>query len=224
MLRLGAAGAAGPHPLFCGQFAGAARHPTRRRQLAPALPIHLRRARPSRSRRPRLRESIRSCSPAPRPRWTGTGSRRATAIGIADFSRPSSEPRFHLVDLQNGTVESHLVCHGRGSDPAPFGLSRAVQQRFRKLCDVERHLRHRRLLPGQIRPVAAGARARLDQQQCRAARDRHPQRLVRRAGDDPGRTACSAARKAASRCRKTSQYEVMRRLAGGRMIYADKLA
>ncbi|HKP24671.1 MAG TPA: murein L,D-transpeptidase catalytic domain family protein, partial [Dongiaceae bacterium] len=38
-------------------------------------------------------------------------------IGIVDFSKPSSEGRFHVVDLRNGTVESHLVAHGRGSDP-----------------------------------------------------------------------------------------------------------
>src|SRR4029078_11185424 len=38
------------------------------------------------------------------------------SIGIADFSKESSEPRFHVVNLQDGTVESHLVAHGRGSD------------------------------------------------------------------------------------------------------------
>src|SRR5690348_6966082 len=43
------------------------------------------------------------------------------SIGIVDFSKPSSEPRFHVVDLRNGTVESHLVAHGRGSDPAHSG-------------------------------------------------------------------------------------------------------
>jgi hypothetical protein len=42
-------------------------------------------------------------------------------IGIADFSRPSSEPRFHVVDLASGQVESHRVAHGRGSDPAHSG-------------------------------------------------------------------------------------------------------
>src|SRR3954452_2765159 len=44
------------------------------------------------------------------------------SIGIADFSKPSSEPRFHVVDLQNGSVESHLVAHGRGSDPDHSGF------------------------------------------------------------------------------------------------------
>jgi L,D-transpeptidase catalytic domain len=42
-------------------------------------------------------------------------------IGIADFSLPSSAPRFHLVDLADGSVRSHLVAHGRGSDPSHTG-------------------------------------------------------------------------------------------------------
>jgi hypothetical protein len=42
-------------------------------------------------------------------------------IGVADFSLPSRAPRFHLVNLAEGSVRSHLVAHGRGSDPAHTG-------------------------------------------------------------------------------------------------------
>jgi L,D-transpeptidase catalytic domain len=42
-------------------------------------------------------------------------------IGIADFSLPSHAPRFHLVNLADGSVRSHLVAHGRGSDPMHTG-------------------------------------------------------------------------------------------------------
>ena len=42
-------------------------------------------------------------------------------IGVADFSLPSRAPRFHLVNLADGRVRSHLVAHGRGSDPAHTG-------------------------------------------------------------------------------------------------------
>lgn len=42
-------------------------------------------------------------------------------IGIADFSLPSSAPRFHLLNLTDGSVRSHLVAHGRGSDPTHSG-------------------------------------------------------------------------------------------------------
>lgn len=42
-------------------------------------------------------------------------------VGIADFSLPSHAPRFHLVTLASGGVSSHLVAHGRGSDPRRTG-------------------------------------------------------------------------------------------------------
>ena len=42
-------------------------------------------------------------------------------IAIADFSLPSRMPRFHLLDVASGRVSSHLVAHGRGSDPAHTG-------------------------------------------------------------------------------------------------------
>jgi hypothetical protein len=42
-------------------------------------------------------------------------------IAIADFSLPSRTPRFHLVDIVRERVSSHLVAHGRGSDPAHTG-------------------------------------------------------------------------------------------------------
>jgi L,D-transpeptidase-like protein len=42
-------------------------------------------------------------------------------IGVADFSLPSRAPRFYLVNLVDGSVRSHLVAHGRGSDPAHTG-------------------------------------------------------------------------------------------------------
>ena len=43
-------------------------------------------------------------------------------IGIADFSRSSSDRRFHVVDLRNGQVESYHVAHGQGSDPGHSGF------------------------------------------------------------------------------------------------------
>jgi hypothetical protein len=42
-------------------------------------------------------------------------------MAIADFSLASSVPRFHLLRLGDGSVKSHLVAHGRGSDPAHTG-------------------------------------------------------------------------------------------------------
>jgi hypothetical protein len=45
-------------------------------------------------------------------------------IGIVDFSRPSSSARFFIVDAAKGASQSHLVAHGRGSDPAHTGWAR----------------------------------------------------------------------------------------------------
>jgi hypothetical protein len=43
-------------------------------------------------------------------------------IGIVDFSKPSSEERFYLVDLMSGNVDAYRVAHGRGSDPDHSGF------------------------------------------------------------------------------------------------------
>jgi L,D-transpeptidase catalytic domain len=42
-------------------------------------------------------------------------------IGIVDFSRPSSSPRLFILDAATLVSQSHLVAHGRGSDPAHTG-------------------------------------------------------------------------------------------------------
>jgi hypothetical protein len=54
-------------------------------------------------------------------------------VGVADFARSSSIPRFHLIDMRNGRVETFLVAHGRGSDPAHTGWL----QRFSNLPGSE---------------------------------------------------------------------------------------
>ncbi len=42
-------------------------------------------------------------------------------IGIVDFAQPSRVPRLHVLTPGDGGVVSHLVAHGRGSDPAHTG-------------------------------------------------------------------------------------------------------
>lgn len=43
-------------------------------------------------------------------------------IAIADFSKISSEPRFHIINLGTGACETLRVAHGTGSDPEHTGL------------------------------------------------------------------------------------------------------
>ena len=47
--------------------------------------------------------------------------RNVDMVGIADFAKPSALPRFYLLDTNSGRVTTHLVAHGRGSDPAHSG-------------------------------------------------------------------------------------------------------
>ncbi|PVX31632.1 transcriptional initiation protein Tat [Sphingomonas pokkalii] len=54
-------------------------------------------------------------------------------IAIADFSLPSSEARFFLVNMGTGEVETLLVSHGIGSDPGHTG----VLQRFSNQINSE---------------------------------------------------------------------------------------
>lgn len=46
---------------------------------------------------------------------------RRDIVGVADFARPSALPRLHFANLEDGTVRSFLVAHGRGSDPEHDG-------------------------------------------------------------------------------------------------------
>ena len=52
--------------------------------------------------------------------------RHRDIIGIVDFSRASHVPRFHILDLADGRHRSHLVAHGRGSDPDHSGWVRRL--------------------------------------------------------------------------------------------------
>jgi hypothetical protein len=54
----------------------------------------------------------------------GSAVAHRDVIGIVDFSRQSSEQRFHLVNVAAGSIlASWLVAHGRGSDPGNSGYA-----------------------------------------------------------------------------------------------------
>jgi hypothetical protein len=46
---------------------------------------------------------------------------RKDVVGIADFAQPSARPRLHFANLEQGTLRSFLVAHGKGSDPEHDG-------------------------------------------------------------------------------------------------------
>jgi hypothetical protein len=51
-------------------------------------------------------------------------------IAVVDFTAPSSQARFHFVDVLSGRTTSLLVSHGSGSDPAHTGYLRRFSNDF----------------------------------------------------------------------------------------------
>ena len=144
-------------------------------------------------------------------------------IGIADFSKPSSDPRFFVVDLMSGNVESHRVAHGRGSDPDHSGFVERFSNDFGSYATS-----NGTYITGDYYNGKYGTSMKvrgLDWSNYNA----EPRAIVIHnawyAEDDMiplhGKLGRSEGCFAMSR---KSKYEVMSRLAGGRMIYADKLA
>ncbi|MGE5561872.1 MAG: murein L,D-transpeptidase catalytic domain family protein [Bacillota bacterium] len=144
-------------------------------------------------------------------------------IGIADFSKPSSEQRFYLVDLQNGTVETHLVCHGRGSDPGHSGFLERFSNDFGSYATsngtyvTDEYYEGKYGLSLRVRGLDwtnnnAEPRAIVIHNAWYAEPE-----MIQQHGMLGRSEGCFA-------MPKKSQYAVMKRLAGGRMIYADKIA
>src|SRR5882757_911544 len=144
-------------------------------------------------------------------------------IGIADFSKPSSEPRFFVVDLASGNVESHLVAHGRGSDPDHSGFVERFSNDFGSYATsngtfvTADYYDGKYGLSMKVRGLDwsnynAEPRAIVIHNAWYAEDDMIP--LHGKLGRSEGCFAMS----------RKSQFDVMRKLAGGRMIYADKLA
>jgi len=145
------------------------------------------------------------------------------SFAIVDFSKPSSEPRFHIVNLASGEVESHRVCHGRGSDPAHSGYVERFSNDFGSYATSNGTYVTGDYYDGKY-GLSMKVRG-LDASNSNA----EPRAIVIHnawyAEDDMislhGQLGRSEGCFAMSRA---SQFQAMRRLAGGRMIYADKLA
>jgi hypothetical protein len=144
-------------------------------------------------------------------------------MGVVDFSLPSSEPRFHLVNLLDGSVDSHLVAHGRGSDPDHSGFVEHFSNDFGSYATSNGtyvtgdYYDGKYGLSMKVRGLDwsnynAEPRAIVIHNAWYAEDDMIP--LHGKLGRSEGCFAMS----------RKSQWEVMRKLAGGRMIYAEKLA
>jgi hypothetical protein len=221
MLRLGAAGAGG---LILSSAAISQALPG---MLMPQQPIGAPQPNPYAPAQPQVPAAPAGIDPQLFARAKAALEQHSVAprdsIGIVDFSRPSSEPRFHVVDLRNGTVESHLVCHGRGSDPAHSGYLERFSNAFGSYATssgtyvTDAYYDGKYGLSLRVRGLDwtnnnAEARAIVIHNAWYAEPE-----MIQLHGQLGRSEGCFA-------MPKTSQYEVMRKLAGGRMIYADKLA
>jgi len=144
-------------------------------------------------------------------------------IGITDFSIASRDPRFHIVDLLSGHVETHRVAHGRGSDPAHSGYLARFSNQFGSLATsngtyvtsdtyVGKYGLSMRVRGLDWSNSNAEARAIVIHQAWYA---------------EPGMIGVHGKLGRSEGCfafSRSSHWQVMHRLGQGRMIYADKVA
>jgi hypothetical protein len=144
------------------------------------------------------------------------------SLGIVDFSKPSSEPRFFVVDMATGNVDAHRVAHGRGSDPDHSGFVEKFSNNFGSYASsngtyaTDEYYNGKYGLSMKVRGLDwsnynAEPRAIVIHNAWYAEDNMIP--VHGKLGRSEGCFAMS----------RKSQFEVMRKLAGGRMIYADKL-
>jgi L,D-transpeptidase catalytic domain len=143
-------------------------------------------------------------------------------LAIVDFSKPSRDPRFYLVNLQTGRSTSFLVAHGKGSDPSHSGWV----QSFSNLHGSEATSAGSYLVGdtyfgqyGESRRLL-GLEPQNDQAEARAIVI-HPawyvnQTLIQEQGKIGRSQGCFA-------FSKNDIGQILQRMAPGSLIYADKL-
>ena len=144
-------------------------------------------------------------------------------IGVVDFSLPSSERRFHVVDLRNGQVESYRVAHGQGSDPDHSGYLERFSNDFGSHATSNGTYTTGEYYDGKygLSMKTNG----LDWSNSNA----DPRAIVIHNAwyAEPETLAAHGKLGRSQGCfafARADQWPVMQKLAGGRMIYADKLA
>ena len=143
-------------------------------------------------------------------------------IGIVDFSKPSNEARFHVVHLASGQVESHLVAHGRGSDPDHSGFLERFSNEFGSYATSSGTYTTGDYYHGKygLSMKVHGLDWSNNNAEPRAIVIHNAWYAEPEMIGIHGKLGRSEGCFAFSRA---SQWQVMSRLGGGRMIYADKL-
>jgi len=144
-------------------------------------------------------------------------------MAVVDFSLPSSEKRFHVVDLRNGEVESFHVAHGSGSDPRHSGLLERFSNDFGSYATS-----NGTYTTGEYYHGKYGLSMKTHGRDW-TNNNAEPRAIVIHNAwyAEPNVLAAHGKLGRSQGCfafSRDDQWKVMRKIAGGRMIYADKLA
>ena len=144
-------------------------------------------------------------------------------VAVVDFSLPSSEPRFHVVDLRSGEVESFRVAHGSGSDLNHNGYLDRFSNEFRSHATSNGTYTTGEYYHGKygLSMKVRGHDWSNNNAEARAIVIHNAWYAEPEMIGIHGKLSRSEGCFAFSR---EDQWKVMRKLAGGRLIYADKLA
>ena len=148
--------------------------------------------------------------------------RQRDYIGIVDFAKSSADGRFHLVHLPSGQVDSFAVAHGRGSDPHHSGFLEQFSNRPGSAASSNGAYTTGDYYHGKygLSMKTHGLDWTNNNAEARAI-------VIHNAWyAEPGMLAAHGKLGRSQGCfafSRDDQWSVMRKLAGGRMIYADKL-
>ena len=144
-------------------------------------------------------------------------------IGVVDFSMGSHLPRFHIVHLPSGHIESHAVSHGIGSDPAHSGFLASFSNEHGSEATSNGTYMTADTYHGKygLSMKVKGLDWSNNNAENRAIVIHNAWYAEPEVIEQHGKLGRSQGCFAFSR---KSQWDVMSRLGGGRMIYADKVA
>ena len=144
-------------------------------------------------------------------------------MGVVDFSVASQDPRFHVVDLRSGEVESFRVAHGSGSDPKHCGYLERFSNEFGSYATS-----NGAYTTGDYYHGKYGLSMKTHGRDW-TNNNAEPRAIVIHSAwyAEPDMIAQHGKLGRSQGCfafSREDQWKVMRKLAGGRLIYADKLA
>jgi hypothetical protein len=144
-------------------------------------------------------------------------------IGVVDFNKASNEERFHVVDLRSGEVESFRVAHGSGSDPRHSGHLERFSNEFGSYATSNGAYTTGDYYHGKY-GLSMKTRGH-DWTNYHA----EPRAIVIHSAwyAEPDMLATHGKLGRSQGCfafSRADQHKVMSKLAGGRLIYADKIA